>query len=79
MPIGQMLKGTGAVFGPRDIVAITVAFETALRELKLVDRDDPAVTLVAKFTIEAAIGGERDPERLTAEVIKLISTRMPRA
>jgi len=77
MPIGQMLKGTHGVFGPRDIIAITTAFETALRELKLIDRDDPAVTLVAKLTIDAAMEGERDPKRLSAEVIKSICRRSP--
>jgi len=78
MSIGQMLKGTGGVFGPRDIVAIGTAFEAALRELRLIDRDDPAVTLVAKLTIEAAMTGERDPNRLSAEVIKRLSKLKPK-
>jgi hypothetical protein len=40
------------------------AFEAALRELKLVDRTDPATELVAKRIIDLAQRGERDPQRL---------------
>jgi hypothetical protein len=40
------------------------AFEEALRELRLMDRKDPATLLVAKRIIELAQKGERDPTRL---------------
>ncbi len=43
---------------------MSAAFETALRRLGLVDRNDPAAVAVAKMIIELAKEGERDPERL---------------
>jgi hypothetical protein len=48
MPIRPLLEGERAAFGPDDISAITAAFEQALRELRLIDRGDPAVALVAE-------------------------------
>jgi hypothetical protein len=38
--------------------------EEALRDLRLVDRNDPATLLVAKRIIQLAQQGERDPIRL---------------
>ena len=62
----------GGVFSPDDIVAITAAFESTLRALRLTNRtDDPAVTNVAKLTIEVANQGERDPERLSEAVLRV--------
>jgi hypothetical protein len=49
---------------------LSTAFEEALRELKLVDRTDPATLLVAKRIIELAQQGERDPIRLREGAIK---------
>jgi hypothetical protein len=46
------------------------AFEDALRELKLLDRTDPATHLVAKRIIELAQNGERDPVRLCEAAVK---------
>ena len=51
-------------FGPEDIEILSNAFEEAVRELRLVDRTDPATQLVAKRIIELAQQGERDPIRL---------------
>ncbi len=42
----------------------------SLRALKLVDRSDPAVTLVAKRVIALAMGGERDPILLREAVLQ---------
>ena len=46
------------------------AFEEALRELRLVDRTDPATLLVAKKIIALAQQGERDPIRLREGAVK---------
>jgi len=43
---------------------LSAAFEDALRELRLVDRPDPAVALIARRIIDVAAAGERDPIRL---------------
>jgi hypothetical protein len=46
------------------------ANEEAVRELRLVDRTDPATQLVAKRIIELAQQGERDPNRLREGAVK---------
>ena len=51
-------------FGPEDIEVLSSAFEEALRELRLVDRTDPAAQVVAKRIISLAQQGEHDPIRL---------------
>jgi hypothetical protein len=56
-------------FSPEDIAALTTAFEDTLSALGLVDRNDPAVTMVAKRIIELAKHGERNPTRLRNFVV----------
>ncbi len=69
MPIRPLLAGSG-VFLPDEIAVITTAFEDALSVLGLVDRQDPAATIVAKRMMELARGGERDPMLLRDAVLK---------
>ena len=40
------------------------AYERALVELKLADRNDPLTETVAQYIIEAAQTGEKDPVRI---------------
>jgi hypothetical protein len=54
----------GGVFGPEDIVVMATAFDRLLADYKLVDRNDPIVTMLAKLVIEMVRTGERDPERI---------------
>ena len=63
MPIHRFLEGNRS-FGPGEIDVLVKAFEDALRELQLNDREDPATLTVAKRIIELANQGERDPVRL---------------
>ena len=72
MPIRPLLKGEAVVFGPDEITGITAAFEDALKQLGLVDRKDPVVLLVARTTIDLAKAGERDPQRLSERVVRLL-------
>jgi hypothetical protein len=53
-----------STFEPGTIEVLATAFEDTLHHLCLLDRNDPAVTLVAKRIIELARQGERDPIRL---------------
>ena len=62
VPISAFLQE--GVFSPDDITALTTAFEESLSALGLVDRNDPAVLMVAKRIIELAKHGERNPTRL---------------
>jgi hypothetical protein len=59
----------GAVFDPEDIAVMATAFDRLLADLKLVDRNDPAVTMLAKLIIELVRTGERDPERIRQQVV----------
>ena len=56
--------------GPDAIALLAVALEDALRQLRLVDRNDPAATKVAKKIIELARRGERDPIRLRDQAVQ---------
>jgi hypothetical protein len=63
MPIHRFLEGNRS-FGPDEIDVLVTAFEDALRQLQLSDREDPVTLTVAKRIIELANQGERDPVRL---------------
>ena len=57
-------------FSPEDIATIMSAFEDSLRALRLADRTDPAVNMVAKRTFEIASVGVRDPILLRDAVLE---------
>ena len=59
----------GGVFDPEEIAVMATAFDRLLADFKLVDRDDPAVTMLAKLVIEIVRTGERDPERIRQDVL----------
>jgi len=67
----------GGVFGPEDIVVMATAFDRLLADYKLVDRNDPIVTMLAKLVIEMVRTGERDPERIRQEVLGRRSQTRP--
>ncbi len=71
MPINRALQGR--VFSPDELQVLTTAFEETLRELRLVDRSDPATEMVAKKIIELADEGERDPVRLRERTVHSFS------
>jgi hypothetical protein len=68
LPIRRLLQGSA--FAPHEVQVLSDAFDAALRELRLVDRSDPAVELVAKRIIQLASRGERDPDRLREGAVK---------
>jgi len=59
-------------FDPEAIHIIVAAFEDVLRELRLTDRNSPAVEVVAKRIIGFAHQGENDPANLRDLVLKSI-------
>jgi hypothetical protein len=61
-------------FEPDDIVRMTSAYNLALRELGLVDRDDPLTETVAKKVIEIMLTGERDPVLICEFAIRQLRT-----
>ena len=48
-------------FGPDEIEAMTAAYEGALVDLGLIDRNDPITELIASTIITITSTGERDP------------------
>jgi hypothetical protein len=70
MPIRPALQSEHVTFEPDTIALLAIALEDTLRQLRLVDRNDPTVTMVAKRIIELARRGERDPIRLRDQAIQ---------
>jgi hypothetical protein len=68
MTIRRMLQNTP--MGPEDIARLVAAYEQALSELSLKDRNDPLTELVAKKIIEVAQTGVRDPAQIARLAIK---------
>ena len=72
MPIRALLDVDGAAFGPEDIKAIAAAHEMVLTRLKVEDRKSAMAFLVAKTVVQIAKDGERDPQRLSERVIRVL-------
>lgn len=72
MTIRVLLHGN-VWFTPEDVEALTAAFELALSNLELSDRRDPVAVVLAKYIIELAKDGERDPDALCEGALKLLS------
>src|SRR5215831_20670019 len=70
MPFSNPAEREQEIFGPDTVAVLAAALEDAVRQLRLVDRNDPAVTMVAKTIIELARRGERDPTRLRDQAIQ---------
>ena len=55
---------TSGSYGPDEIKAMTAAYESALVEIGVADRDDPLTEMLAKSILTVTATGERDPEKL---------------
>jgi hypothetical protein len=68
-------------FGPEEVKAMTAAYEAALLELGLVDRDDPITEIVATAIVSITSMGERDPATVKDRAVSAIGARRydPRA
>jgi len=71
VPIRVLLHGD-VWFEPEDIEKLAAAFELALSKLELRDRQDPLAVVLAKFIIELAKEGERDPDKLCDGALKIL-------
>ena len=72
MPIRALLKEQGdnpQSFGPDEIAVLVSAYEAALQEVGLVNRNDPATWIIAKRILELAQQGELDPVKLCAHAV----------
>jgi hypothetical protein len=68
MPIDRLIA-EGSLDGP-EIERLQKAYEIALKELCLVDRNDPLTELVARKIIQISGTGTDDPAQLSAHAIK---------
>jgi hypothetical protein len=64
-------------FGPDEIKAMTAAYEAALVDLGLADRDDPITQIVASAIVTVASKGERDPATIKDRALKVIGADLP--
>ena len=62
-------------FGPGEIKAMVAAYESALTDLKLIDRNDPLTELIAKYIVDVTATGERDPEIIKERALNATGAR----
>src|SRR5262245_17739238 len=67
MPIRQYLAGQA--FDDETVRLIDLAFEITRAVLKIEDQNEPAKEVIADKLIDLAKQGERDPERLSEQVL----------
>ena len=67
-----LLEHGNVSFEPEDIANLVAGFESALTNLGLKDRNDPATTQVAKLIIQLAKDGQRDPNRLAERATRIV-------
>jgi hypothetical protein len=68
MPLDHLLKRRR--IGSDDSEILKQAFNLALGELHLVDRNDPICEIVARVIIKTGVDGSRDPQEIAARAIK---------
>jgi hypothetical protein len=60
------------IFEPEAIEIMTAAYEGALSDLGLVDRDDPITEIVAQSIVAITGLGERDPVRIKDRALRAL-------
>jgi hypothetical protein len=68
MPINRLLKDSK--LEPNVVEGLNRAFEQALRQLHLVDRNDPLTELVARKIIEIGAAGVSDPAEIAKRAVE---------
>jgi hypothetical protein len=71
MAIYRLLQKSA--FEPDDIKRMTDAYEQALAELGLEDRNDPLTETVAKLIVETAQAGEKDSKMICALALRRLN------
>lgn len=54
---------------------MAAAYEGALIELKLIDRNNPLTELIAKAIVNVTATGERDPENIKVRALNALGVR----
>jgi hypothetical protein len=66
-------------FGPDEIEVMTAAYEGALVDLCVTNRDDPITELIAKSIVNVTATGVRDPVLIKERAINALGVRKPTA
>jgi hypothetical protein len=62
-------------FGPDEIEVMKSAYEAALIEVDVIDRDDPITELIAKSIVNVTATGERDPRQVMERALNALGVR----
>jgi hypothetical protein len=62
-------------FGPQEIEAMSAAYENALIDLGITNRDDLVTELIAKSIVNVISTGERNPKLIKERAINLLGLR----
>jgi hypothetical protein len=62
-------------FGPDEIKVMTAAYEGALVDPNVANRDDPITDLIAKAIVNVTATGERDPILVKERAINALGVR----
>jgi hypothetical protein len=62
-------------FGQLEIAAMGAAYESALVDLGITNRDDPITELIAKAIVNVVATGERDPKVVEQRAINALGVR----
>lgn len=62
-------------FGPDEIKAMTAAYEAALVDVRLADRDDPITEIIATAIVSITSKGERDPATIKNRALNAIGAK----
>jgi hypothetical protein len=64
-------------FGPDEIEPMIAAYESALVELRLTNRDDPVTEDIAKAIVNVTATGERDPVKIRERALNALGLSRP--
>lgn len=62
-------------FGPDEIKVMTEAYEGALIDLGIANRDDPVTELIAKSIVNVTASGERNPILVKERAVNALGVR----
>jgi hypothetical protein len=76
LPKGMTLYGDlHGSFGPDEIEVMKSAYEAALIDIGVTDRDDPITDLIAKAIVNVTASGERDPKQVMERALNALGVR----
>jgi hypothetical protein len=75
LPVAIYRLIASGTFGPEEIKAMAAAYEGALVDLQLMDRNDPLTELIAKAIVNVTATGERDPENIKERALNALGVR----